>query len=871
MRALRIFAALAMLISFTVNYADILKVGLDGTHPFTSIQTAIDVSADGDTVLVYPGRYYENVAFNGKNITLASLELITGDRDYVYSTIVDANHSGVGISTTSGESNIVVRGFTITNGSGRYNSTHDITLGGGIIASHMIGQKAFSIINCVITGNRATNGGGFWGGACDLTLSGVSMYNNIASTGGGIFFDGGVGGTIYDPINRCSIYSNYAAVGSDMYYYNANSVHVVVDTFTVANPWNFYASAIPRNPNIHNPFTFDILNTVHEEVNHDLYVATWGDDANSGLSPDTPMRSIFGAMYRIASDENDPKTVYVADGRYSPSLNNQLFPLPVKSHTRLIGESREGTILDLEYPQNRIAVAPRSVGFTISNLTIINGGSGIRYSYTTDSKISNVTIDNMSDIRSASGIYSYMCYGKNEISDVTISNVYSIHSATGLKIFQLSGSVNLYNVDVSNVSSHEWLPILQVETRGECDVILDRCSLSNSFKHSSATPGSVFEIVPYDDYATRLRIEVRNSAFYDNYQGRPIQVGAFKSLNDSIFVDNCTIAGNIGCGPALLLRGTSVLTNNIFYNPSMYTQISASHSYSLGIYSHTTLHNNNILGGSDAVYSASSQNVFVWGDNNTSYDPLFSLEGNRPYTLSMYSPLIDTGKQPASGLAAPGLDAGGNERLWDGDGDGVAIIDVGAYEYQPIYIPKNLSASIWQGQVLLSWEMPASDRGLSGYRVYRDHLPHADIHGEGSTYFREQISEADTLVYEVAALYGSVESAKSDSVVVVITPVDISDALAPAVPGLAIKPNPFSAKTRIHYSLPKQLKVEMSVYNLRGQKVRSLENMIKSSGEHILAWDGRDDNAVAVGSGIYLLRFEADGFPIKLQKMMLMK
>jgi hypothetical protein len=303
----------------------------------------------------------------------------------------------------------------------------------------------------------------------------------------------------------------------------------------------------------------------------------------------------------------------------------------------------------------------------------------------------------------------------------------------------------------------------------------------------------------------------------------------------------------------------------------MSTQLWITNSLVSGVPSHTTLHNNNILGGTGGVSNSSPQDNLVWGDNNTSYDPLFSLEGNRPYTLSMYSPLIDTGMQPASGLAAPDLDAGGNERLWDGDGDGVAIIDVGAYEYQPLYIPQNLSASIWQGQVLLNWEMPASDRGLSGYRVYRDHLPHADIHGEGSSYFREQISEADTLVYEVAALYGSVESAKSDSVVVVFTPVDISDALAPAVPGLAINPNPFSAKTQIHYSLPKQLKVELSVYNLRGQKVRSLETEIKSSGEHILAWDGRDDRGEALGSGIYLLRFEADGFPVKLQKMMLMK
>ena len=71
-----------------------LTVKHDGTGDYTLIQEAITASADGDTVLVYPGRYIENVRFNGKNITLASLEILTGDRDYVYSTIIDGNQNG---------------------------------------------------------------------------------------------------------------------------------------------------------------------------------------------------------------------------------------------------------------------------------------------------------------------------------------------------------------------------------------------------------------------------------------------------------------------------------------------------------------------------------------------------------------------------------------------------------------------------------------------------------------------------------------------------------------------------------------------------------------------------------------------------------
>ena len=61
----------------------------DGTGNFISIQEGIDASTDADTVLVYPGTYYENLNFNGRNIILASLELTTGDEQYILSTIID--------------------------------------------------------------------------------------------------------------------------------------------------------------------------------------------------------------------------------------------------------------------------------------------------------------------------------------------------------------------------------------------------------------------------------------------------------------------------------------------------------------------------------------------------------------------------------------------------------------------------------------------------------------------------------------------------------------------------------------------------------------------------------------------------------------
>ncbi|MDY0152622.1 MAG: hypothetical protein RBS43_10155, partial [Candidatus Cloacimonas sp.] len=299
---------LILLLFATIGSANTLRVALDGTQPYASIQTAINASANTDTVLVYPGRYYENIRFYGKNITLASLDLTTGILDYKYSTILDGSSNGPVVVVKDNESNVTIRGFSITNGSGTYADVYDTTVGGGINISRLSGQRICNIINCLVYGNNADLGGGVRVSAGNLTLSGVSIVNNFGKSGGGLVFQGGYSmnfSIFFDPVNRCNIYNNKAAFGCEMYFYLVDQVHVVVDTFTVATPSNFYASAVPASSNIENPYTFDILHSVHTETNHDLYVSTWGDDTNSGLSAGYPLKTIFQAVYNIASDADN--------------------------------------------------------------------------------------------------------------------------------------------------------------------------------------------------------------------------------------------------------------------------------------------------------------------------------------------------------------------------------------------------------------------------------------------------------------------------------------------------------------------------------------------------------------------------------------
>ncbi|MFQ6114653.1 MAG: T9SS type A sorting domain-containing protein, partial [bacterium] len=69
-------------------------------------------------------------------------------------------------------------------------------------------------------------------------------------------------------------------------------------------------------------------------------------------------------------------------------------------------------------------------------------------------------------------------------------------------------------------------------------------------------------------------------------------------------------------------------------------------------------------------------------------------------------------------------------------------------------------------------------------------------------------------------------------------------------------PNPFNAETNIEYALPGDSKVKLVVYNLRGQLVRTLVDGYEEAGNKKVKWEGRDNDGVEVGSGVYIMQLE---------------
>ena len=84
-------------------------------------------------------------------------------------------------------------------------------------------------------------------------------------------------------------------------------------------------------------------------------------------------------------------------------------------------------------------------------------------------------------------------------------------------------------------------------------------------------------------------------------------------------------------------------------------------------------------------------------------------------------------------------------------------------------------------------------------------------------------------------------------------------------------PNPFNAQTIIRFALPQTTDVELTVYNMTGQKVVTLMEGIRKSGSYAVHWDGRDNDGRTLASGIYLYRLRMQEGHHKTQKLLLLR
>ncbi|MDD2313180.1 MAG: FlgD immunoglobulin-like domain containing protein [Petrimonas sp.] len=650
-------------------------VDITGAGQYTSIQTAVSASSPGDTVLVYPGRYYENISIQTSGISVISLEALTGDTEYVDSTIIDGGAISWGIWVRQNSQNIAIRGFSITN------CKNGLSVSSNAIAT---------IHNCKIFQNTGYNGAGLGASFCTVYLSGVEIFNNDAyHMAGGVYINGYMGSVsvTFDPVNRCSIYNNTAGAGQDIVAHSINNdLSIPLDKFTVANPTSYYAASFRAYGNEFQ-LLIDAETYHHEEVNHDLYVSPIGDDANDGLSPATALKTIRTAVYRVASDSLNQKTVHILPGTYSRTANQQVFPVPLKSwvkvqgagvdDTQIVGEM-DPSYANVQYNALKVFTSFYQTHASLEDLSITTAGSNNScaiWGYKEESlHLKNLRMHELSPDQNA---VINITYAKNCLWDGIIIEDFTTDSmgflySDGYITGVIRNSI-FRNATSTFISNEVWAtPLIWIRNEGE--ISFENCHFDNiemTDDDSNIMTIGYSSTLPYNN-----RYRLINCLFSNLHSQSRMMIMASPGYPEMDIV-NCTFSGNTSDAYILMVNGNIRITNSVFYNNSP-NEIAINSMPDSGESSTITIDYSLFNGGYNGIQQTPG-NIINYLNSNIDTDPLFSggddIHSPLYYSLALGSPCINSGTPDTLGLFLPPYDLAGNYRIWNNR------IDLGCYEY----------------------------------------------------------------------------------------------------------------------------------------------------------------------------------------------
>ena len=818
---------LMLIILSSTLFSATLEVAADGSKPYTTIQSAINATSNGDIVQVYPGTYRENIDMSHHSITLQSLYANTQDTTIIHNTRI------IGLPTTSAiqaltdqynQMNITIDGFTIMNNEQMVTTFY--TGGAGIRLRYCNA----TIRNNIITKSTAEAGGG----GISISLSNAFLENNqiyncwTCGNGGGIDIVNNSQVT-FSQEHLNSIYNNHSDAGKDIYIGTIEAnIDIYLDKCSRqlnAMDQFFIGAMYNDDGSLPNQVTVHTLQGTLPIVNHDLYVSPTGSDTNDGLTPEHPLATIDWATRIMYADSLTPHTIHLLAGTFSRS-NGQLYPSSIGSYMHLMGAGMDETILDGEHIYRFVDVHNFSHEVSVTDLTITHCGSGeVGWVLGAggvaggDAK-SNFVFRNIrlreNNLQTISGL-DMEEFNQGIIENCVVEDYNCAYGGLSVS-FYIGKKAIVNNITVNNLHSNA-TGGGNVQTRFD---LIDRVIVNNfSMTNCKSFDAGLFAISFYDGAQTvgaSTEPHILNNMLIANNNTTAgdwdlPKVAVYDTARTTIF-NNCTFANNWGNHYMLGFSSAVELNNVICYNPALPIEVLIARDTENPVWLDfpVTINNSLIYGGMNRISLDNADPTQLQMNDVLEGSPQFKGQADSllsPTTWAYYqlaedSPCINAGTPDTTGLCLPRLDLAGCQRVWDGR------IDMGCFEY-----------------------------GATGNE---DHEITA-VNDYGLTNFPNPMV-----------------ASQNDATII-----------------------------SFNYPTRAEVEPEIEIYNAKGQKVRTLKTGVsfldlmtkagvgKESTQYVkghnysVVWDGRNENNHQVSSGVYLYRAKVGNKILQTKKLLILQ